>query len=321
MNVFRRRSPSDLDEEILQSEAVDEPLDVDDLEDESDVRRRRRRRLQWIKRHQLGLIGIFLVGLMVLAAALGPILLDVDPNAQDLRARLLTPFSTSESGTFYLLGTDANGRDVFARVLAGGRVSLGVAGLGLLLGCSIGLIMGVASGFYGGLTDNAIMRFVDAQLALPVLISAMFIATILGTGFWNTGLTLGFAGWPIYARLIRADVLKIREEEYLEAGISMGGNDGWLLGRHVLPNLISAVAVVASLEMGRLILIESGLSYLGMGMQPPDASWGSMIRSAQSYIFIAPHLSIVPGVAIVATVLGLNLLGDWVRDILDPRID
>jgi peptide/nickel transport system permease protein len=252
---------------------------------------------------------------------IGPILLGLDPNEQHLTQRLLLPLSYSDNGVFHWLGTDELGRDVLARLFAGGRASLSVVTAGVLLGCSIGMTLGVLAGFYGGRLDLFLMRLVDAQLAIPLIISALVVATALGGGFLNTALALGIASWALYARLIRAETLKLREETYFDAGIALGASNLRLMIRHLLPNLLGTVFIVASLEMGGLVITESSLSYLGMGMQPPDASWGQMIRSAQTVIFLNGWLAAIPGVAIMMTVLGLNLMGDWLRDILDPYRD
>jgi len=279
------------------------------------------RRRHRIRRHRLGIFGATLVGIVVFAAVFGPLLYDVDPNAQNLSERLMSPLSYSESGAFHALGTDELGRDVLARLFAGGRSSLSVVAAGVLLGCIIGMTLGVLAGFYGGVPDLFLMRMVDAQLAVPLIISALVVATALGTGFMNTALALGIASWALYARLIRAETLKLREESYFDAGVALGATNLRLMVRHLLPNLLGTMLIVASLEMGGLVITESSLSYLGMGMQPPDASWGQMIRAAQTVIYTNGWLAVIPGVAIMMTVLGLNLLGDWLRDLLDPHQD
>jgi peptide/nickel transport system permease protein len=288
---------------------------TDDYIVERVVRRRRSFSRVW-SRHKLGIIGLVMVGIIVLSALLGPVLLPIDPNAEDLTNRLM-PLFTQTNHVLHVFGTDALGRDVFARVLAGSRASLGVVLSGLVLGLVIGVTLGLIAGFYGRWVDNVVMRFVDTQLAIPVLISAMFVAATLGTGYWNTAVTLGVATWPLYARLIRAEVLKLREEDYTAAAIALGARDGRVLLRHILPNLVGTLFVVASLELGTLVLTESSLSYLGFGLQPPNATWGSMIGDGQGYIFVDPLLSIVPGVFIMVTVLGLNFVGDWLRDVFD----
>jgi peptide/nickel transport system permease protein len=275
----------------------------------------------WWRRHRLGIFGATLVGIVVVASLIGPLFLNIDPNAQLLTQRLLLPLSYSNNGVFHWLGTDELGRDVLARLFAGGRASLSVVAAGVLLGCFIGMTVGVLAGFYGGRLDLVLMRMVDAQLAVPLIISALVVATALGTGFLNTALALGIASWALYARLIRAETLKLREESFFDAGIALGASNFRLMTRHLLPNLLGTVFIVASLEMGGLVVTESSLSYLGMGMQPPDASWGQMIRSAQAVIFSNGWLAAIPGVAIMMTVLGLNLMGDWLRDILDPHRD
>jgi peptide/nickel transport system permease protein len=278
---------------------------------------RHRYRKAW-KRNSLGFIGITMVSIILLAAILGPPLLDIDPNAQDLSARLL-PLMSQGPEEFHFLGTDNLGRDVLSRALTGARGSLGVAFLALILGGTIGVLMGMASGFYGKWVDQAVMRLTDAQLALPNLISAMFVSAVLGTGYWKTALTLALATWPIYARVMRAEILKIKEEDYMASAIGLGSTNRWLLGRHVLPNLVSSLLVIATLELGGMILTESSLSFLGFGIQPPDPSLGGMIGEGQVYVFSDARLSVVPGVFILVTALGLNLVGDWLRDVLDPH--
>lgn len=282
---------------------------------EEPVRPRRKR--GW-RKHQLGVLGLILVGLVVLGSLIGPLLLNIDPNKTDLLGRLTAPGGEVDGRTVWL-GTDALGRDQLARVLIGGRASLSVVALGLLIGGGVGTVLGMIAGFRGGWVDTLIMRLVDSFLALPTLVLAMLVAATLGGGFFNTAITLGIAGWAVYARLIRAEVLKIREEEYMGAAIALGGSDKRILMRHIAPNILSSLLVVASLELGGMILTESSLSYLGFGMQPPDASWGSMIRQGQAYVQSAWWLATVPGVFIAVMVLGLNLVGDWLRDILDPR--
>jgi ABC-type dipeptide/oligopeptide/nickel transport system permease subunit len=198
-------------------------------------------------------------------------------------------------------------------------VSLRISFLACAIALTIGVTLGSLAGFFGGIVDTLIMRLVDAQLALPSLVFAMIIAAVLGTGFRNTVLALGFATWPIYARLVRAEVLRVRNAEYVEAARAIGVSTSRLLRVYILPNIVGVLAVVGTLELGRMILIESSLSFVGLGMQPPDASWGSMIRQGQEYIYTAWWIPTLPGVFIMLTVLGMNLMGDWLRDVLDPK--
>jgi peptide/nickel transport system permease protein len=254
----------------------------------------------------------------VLFALVGPYLIGQDPNQQDLAARLLPPMSEVD-GTLHLLGTDGLGRDILARSAAGARTSLGVAGAALLFGGAIGIVAGLIAGYYGGARDNIIMRLVDAQLALPNLVFAMIIASVLGAGLRNTVLALGFTTWSTFARLLRAEVAGVRSRPFIEASQTVGAKTSRMLRVHVLPNVISTLIVVGTLELGRMILVESALSFLGLGIQPPDASWGSMIKEGQEYVYNAWWIPTIPGLFIMVSVLGMNLMGDWVRDVMDPR--
>jgi peptide/nickel transport system permease protein len=270
------------------------------------------------RRHRLGVIGLIIVVAMALFAVAGPWIIGRDPNQINLGARLL-PFWTVHDGQLHVFGTDSLGRDVLARLAIGARASMGVVLAALFVGGGIGCVLGILAGFYGGWRDNVIMRLVDAQLSLPGLVFAMIIAAVLGVGFRNTVLALGFATWPIYARLLRAEVMRVRKQEYVEAAQTFGVSTWRLMFVYIIPNVIGVLAVVGTLELGRMILVESSLSFVGLGMQPPDASWGSMIRQGQDYIYNAWWIPTLPGVFIMVTVLGMNLMGDWLRDILDPK--
>ncbi len=274
----------------------------------------------WWRRHRLGIFGLVLLFFVLVAAFLGPYLYPVNPNSQSIIDRMLPMGSTGLDGTYYLLGTDSLGRDQLARVLHGARNSLMVVAVAVVAASIFGVVMGSVSGYIGGILDTIIMRIVDAQLALPTLVVAILISATIGGGYWNTAIILAIASWPIYARLARAEVLKIREENYIEAAIALGASDLRILVRHVAPNLISIVTVVASLELGHLILVESSLSFLGFGMQPPNATLGSMIRQGQNFVFNAWWISAIPGFFIMIAVLALNIVGDWLRDIFDPRM-
>lgn len=307
--------------QVVKQELVPDPAEVGssivaDVPEPTVAGRRRRRR--GVRKHTLGVFGLVLVAGVTLSVLIGPFFIGVDPNETDLLNRLIPPGGEVEGRTAWL-GTDALGRDQLARVLIGGRASLSVVLLALVLSAGIGTVVGMVSGFRGGWVDTTSMRLVDASLALPTIVLAMLVAATLGGGFINTAITLGIADWAVYARLIRGDVLRIREEDYIGASVALGSSDKRILVRHIAPNIVSSLLVVASLELGRLVLVESSLSYLGFGMQPPDASWGSMIRQGHAYVQSAWWLATVPGVFMAVLVLGLNLVGDWLRDILDPR--
>ena len=270
------------------------------------------------RRSITGIVGLVLVGLMVLFAIFGPYLIGLDPNQQNLAARLQPPMTTVD-GTLHVLGTDALGRDLLARAAAGARTSLGVAGAALAIGGVIGTAAGLIAGYFGGFRDNVIMRLVDAQLAIPNLVFAMIIASVLGAGLRNTVIALGFGAWSTFARLLRAEVASVRGRPFVEASETVGARTMRMLRVHIFPNVVSTLIVVGTLELGRMILVESALSFLGLGIQPPDASWGSMIREGQEYVYTAWWIPTIPGVFIMVTVLGMNLNGDWMRDALDPR--
>jgi ABC-type dipeptide/oligopeptide/nickel transport system permease subunit len=251
--------------------------------------------------------------LVVLMAVLAPLLAPYDPLRQDVNSLLAPP------GSLHLLGTDNTGRDVLSRVIWGSRVSL-VAGLlsvaiAVVAGCAIGL----AAGYWGGRLDGVLMRFIDAVLSFPALVLALALAAVLGAGLGGVLIALGVVYTPTFARLMRGQVLTVRTREYVHAARLLGGADSWILRRHILPNTSTPIVVQASLSVGFAILAEASLSFLGLGVQPPDPSWGSMINAGRGYLQQAPWLVFGPGAALFLTVLGLNFLGDGVRDALDPR--
>ncbi len=263
---------------------------------------------------RLAIVGGAIVGAVVLAALLGPLLAPYSPTQQDVRNILKPPVVA------HLLGTDELGRDTLTRVLYGAQVSLQVGiiavGISLLIGAGLGLF----AGYLRGLTDAGIMRLMDGLLALPTLVLALAITAMLGPNLNNAMLAIGITGVPIFARLVRGQVLSVRELDYIQAARSLGAGDMRVMLSHVLPNVLAPIVVQASLAMPTAILAEAGLSFLGLGVQPPTPSWGAMLNTAKGYLQQDPWLAVAAGTAIFVTVLGFNFLGDAVRDALDPRL-
>lgn len=272
--------------------------------------------------------GVFLT-LMFSAALLAPVVSPHDPTDRQLPLRHIEPFSSgiatdrsesppAEENRFYILGTDHLGRDMLSRLIFGARISLGVGVLGVLVSGSLGLVLGLIAGFYRGLVDDVVMRIVDVFMSVPLLLLALIVLFILGTGFWNIILVFAIGRWMLYARVTRGVVLSLREQPFVEAARAIGANDGRILLRHILPNLITPLMTVAALDVPRIILTEATLSFLGFGIQPPDSSWGTMLASGRPYITTAWWVVVMPGVAIFLTALSFNLFGVWLRAISDP---
>lgn len=258
-------------------------------------------------------IGLALVGTIVVAAVLGPWLAGHDPSAQTLALRLEGP------SVEHLLGVDELGRDVLSRLLAGARVSLLVGIVVVGVSASVGLVVGALAGYLGGVADEVISRIIDILLAFPGILLAIALVAVLGPSLTNVVLALAAIGWVGYARLVRGQVLKGRELEFVQAARALGAGPLRLLARHLIPTAIPALVVQATLGMAGAILAEAALSFLGLGVQPPTPSWGTMVNGGRVHLIDAPHLTVFPGLAIAALVLGFNFLGDGLRDLLDPR--
>lgn len=271
------------------------------------------RLIRYAQQAPAGFAGALVLMLLMLAAALAPVLAPYDPLAIDLQNRLVAP------SWEHPLGTDHLGRDVLSRLLVGSRASLGAAGFTVLVVTTIGVAMGTLAGFFGGWLDEIIMRLVDTVLAFPSIILALVIAGLLGPGLRNVILGLTLVRWAGCARLVRGLVLSVREREFVMAARSIGANRTRIVTRHVLPSILGGVAVMATLDLGSVLLSMSGLSYIGLGVQLPHPEWGAMVNEAQLHVHAAPWLAVAPGLAIVITVLSANLLGDTLRDLLDPR--
>jgi peptide/nickel transport system permease protein len=259
------------------------------------------------------MIGGGIVAAIVLGAIFAPVLTSDDPEQMNMPLRLEGP------SLRHPMGTDQFGRDLYTRILYGARISLGVALIAVSLSVVLGVSVGLVSGYYGGLLDLLAQRLVDIFLAFPVLLLAIALVAALGASPRSVVLALGLVGWTNYARLVRVDVLSLKSREFVQAARVSGASDARIILRHILPNVLSPVLVLATLGIGFAIVAESGLSFLGLGVQPPKPSWGWTVAFGTRFLRNAPHLSTFPGIAIMVTVLGFNLLGDGLRDVLDPR--
>jgi len=259
------------------------------------------------------ILGIFLTGSICLLVLFSDFIFQ-GTDKINLSARLLEPFTNPE----YLLGTDPLGRDIIARVIAGGKISLQVGFLSVAGAVVLGVIMGLISGYYRGFWDVIVMRFADVQLAMPFILLAITFIAIIGGGLTNMIILLIVSQWVQYARLVRGSVLSLRDREFIQSAEAIGVSDFNILFRHLLPNLIGPVIVLVTLNVANNILLESSLTFLGLGVDPLTPSWGGMLADGRTYIQTAWWVSVFPGLAILLTVLGLNLLGDWLRDSLDP---
>lgn len=267
----------------------------------------------WARYSLLGLGGL-IVGVMSLGAVFAPLIAPFDPNAINVDTLLLPPSAT------HLMGTDALGRDVFSRILFGGRVSLWVGFVAVGIATAIGLVLGLVAGYFGRLVDEIIMRGVDVMLCFPSFFLILAVIAFLEPSLTNIMVVIGLTGWMGVARLVRAETLTIRERDYVLAARAAGAGSPRIIFKHIMPNAIAPVLVSATLGVAGAILTESSLSFLGLGVQPPDASWGNILMEGKEVLGIAWWLSVFPGVAILLTVLGYNLLGESLRDILDPRL-
>ena len=267
-----------------------------------------------LRRNRLAVVGVVIVALLVFFALAGSALAPYDPLGLDISERLQPP------GRQHPFGTDDFGRDVLSRVLVGARVSLQVGVISVGISLTVGTLLGAISGYYGSWLDELIMRVMDILFAFPAILLAIAILAALGPGVRNAMIAIGIVYTPIFARITRGSVLSVREEVYVDAARSIGARDGRIILRHILPNVIAPVVVETTLSLAFAILSEAALSFLGLGTQPPDPSWGRMLSESRGFIQYAPWLGIFPGLAIMFTVMGFNFLGDGLRDALDPRM-
>jgi len=264
--------------------------------------------------------GSVLVLGVIAMAVLAPVLSRHEPNRVNLMARLTPPAWQAEGSVKNLLGTDQLGRDLLTRIMYGARVSLAVGVISVLTSGLFGTLLGLIAGYHGGRLDSLIMRLTDIQMALPFILLALLVVALLGPSLTNVIIVFTVTAWYVYARVARASALSIREDQYVEAARALGAADFRILWRHLLPSLVSPLVVTASFEAARIITTEAALGFLGLGVPPPYPSWGNMLSDGREYIQDAWWISTFPGLALLVAVLGINILGDALRDILDPRL-
>ncbi len=264
--------------------------------------------------------GLIMVLGVVFSAIFAPLISPHDPILQDVEKRLYPPLGQAGADPNYLLGTDHLGRDIVSRLIYGARISIVVSVSAVVFSAFLGTIIGLFSGFYGGKIDSVFMRLADVQLAFPFILLAIAIIAVLGPNLQNIIIVMGITGWVIYARVVRAEVLSLREKEYVMAVRALGGSNGRIIFNHLLPNVVPPIIVIITLEMARMIIMEAALSFLGLGIQPPTPTWGGMLADGRVYLITSWWLATFPGLVIMMVVLGINLLGNWLRDMLDPRL-
>jgi peptide/nickel transport system permease protein len=277
--------------------------------------RGRRRRAPW-----LVVGGIGFVGLLIVVALAAPLIAPQDPTRQALRGRLGAPTLNGVDGRAHLLGTDHLGRDVLSRVIYGSQVSLMVGFSAVVVGGVLGSAAGILAGFSRGRMDAIIMTVADAQLAFPFILLAIGIIAVLGPSFPTLVVVIGLSGWVSYARILRSQVLVVRSREFVESIHALGGSLARIVLRHVLPNVLSSIVVIATLELARAIVLEATLSFLGLGVQPPTPSWGGMVHEGREYLDTAWWISTFPGLVLMITSIVVSRTGDWLRDVLDPTL-
>ena len=266
------------------------------------------------RRHALGIVGIVLAAAAVAAALGAPLLAPHDPTASDFAVGLNPPGTPGHPW-----GTDQLGRDLYSRVLYGARIALFIGFCTVLVTAVVGGVLGLLAGFFGGWPGNVLMRIADVQLSFPFILLALTINAIVGLGLRNIIISLSAAGWVVFARVVRGEVLSVKQREYVQAAQALGIGHGRLLFRHVLPNVVPSIVILASLQFSQFIVAEAAISFLGFGVQPPTPAWGSMLSESRDFLYVAWWLAAFPGGALALTALGVNLVGDWLRDVLDPK--
>jgi peptide/nickel transport system permease protein len=276
--------------------------------------------LSAVLRSRAGLFGWCVLILFVAVALAAPLLPLSDPVKGNLVARLLAPtWDGLLSPGAHPLGTDQLGRDILSRIVYGSRATLAIAGMAVVLGGIVGVALGIVAGYFRGITDTILMRLVDIQLALPLMLLALLVVAAFGPSMTNLVVVLALTSWIRYARIVRGQVLAVREREFVLSTVAIGASTARIMFRHILPNILTPALVVATLELARIIIMDAALSFLGLGLQPPSPSWGRMLADGRTYMSTAWWVVTFPGLAIVLTVLSVNLVGDWLRDYFDPR--
>jgi peptide/nickel transport system permease protein len=265
-------------------------------------------------------ITISVLIVFALLAIFGDFIAPHDMYELNIMQRLTPPFWMEGGSTDYLLGTDALGRDIFSRLIGGARTSLTVAIVGLIIGGGVGGAVGIIAGYFGGRVDDAIMRLADATLAFPIILFALLLSVSMGSGLLSVVIAISIVLWARFARVVRSDVLIVRDMDYVKMAKISGASSGWILWRHILPNVMNTLAVLAGLQVGWVIILEATLSFLGAGISPPTPAWGSMTAEGREYLITNWWVSFMPGATIVIAVVAFTRLGDWLRDWLDPRL-
>ncbi len=278
------------------------------------------RLVRMLLKSKTGTLGLIIVVGVVVVAVFAPLFAPHDPAYQNHDAMLQPPAWQEGGSNQYILGTDNLGRCILSRIIYGARISLIVGVASVLLAGAVGLVIGLVSGYFGGVVDSVSMRIVDTFLSVPSILFALVLIAVTGPGVGTLVIALGLTNWVTYARLVRGEVLTIRERDFVRAARSIGVRDGLIIVRHILPNVLSSFIVVSAMTVATTIISEASLSFLGLGIQPPISSWGVMLSVGRNYLATSWWIATFPGMAITITVLGIMFLGDWLRDVLDPRL-
>ena len=278
------------------------------------------RAIRLFRRSKLNLVGAFIVLIIIVLAIAAPLVAQHDPIKQDLMQSLRPPAWEENGSLEHVLGTDQYGRDIWSRIVYGTRVTLAAAFMAALGAAIFGTTLGLIAGYFGGRTDALVMRVVDIQLGFPLVLLALTLVAILGASLQNLVIAMAVTGWMIYTRVVRGTVFSLKEQEFVTAARATGASDARIIRKHILPNVITPVLVLITLEMARLVLMEASLSYLGLGVPPPTPTWGRMLSESRDYMIVAYWIVVFPGLAIMLTILGINFLGDGLRDALDPKL-